>query len=140
MTKPDVYIGFTPTLGAGHGNHQWAGRMIWEGMNAAADPSMFPDQLTGAHALSTWQVKKIFSGGSTAGTGGTTTAADCTTGLHPDAGHEPRHRRRRVDGLQLAVPLAGRATSRASRRPARPRSGRRSRPRAARPTRRRAAR
>ena len=22
MTQPDVYIGFTPTLGAGHGNHQ----------------------------------------------------------------------------------------------------------------------
>ena len=86
MTKPDVYIGFTPTLGAGHGNHQWAGRMIWEGMTAAADPSMFPDQLTGAHALQTWQVKKIFSGGSTAGTGGTTTAADCTTGFIPTPG------------------------------------------------------
>ena len=86
MTKPDVYIGFTPTLGAGHGNHQWAGRMIWEGMNAAANPAMFPDQLTGPHALSTWQVKKIFSGGSTAGTGGTTTAADCTTGFVPTPG------------------------------------------------------
>src|SRR5262249_38697198 len=86
MTKPDIYIGFTPTLAAGHGNHQWAGRMIWEGMNAAADPSFFPDQLTGPHALSTWQVKKIFSGGSTAGTGGTTTAADCTTGFIPTPG------------------------------------------------------
>ena len=86
MTRPDIYIGFTPTLGAGHGNHQWAGRMIWEGMNAAADPSMFPDQLTGPHALQTWQVKKIFSGGSTAGTGGTTTAADCTTGFVPTPG------------------------------------------------------
>ena len=32
MTQPDVYIGFTPTLGAGHGNHQQAGRCIWEGM------------------------------------------------------------------------------------------------------------
>src|SRR6478672_4807200 len=85
MTKPDVYIGFTPTLGAGHGNHQWAGRMIWEGINAAANPSMFPDQLTGPHALTTWQVKKAFSGGSTAGTGGTTTAADCTTGFTPPA-------------------------------------------------------
>src|SRR5512133_1152207 len=65
MTKPDVYIGFTPTLAAGHGNHQQAGRFIWEGMLAAADPNMFPDQLTGPGALSTWQVKKIFSGGST---------------------------------------------------------------------------
>ena len=86
MTKPDVYIGFTPTLAAGHGNHQQAGRFIWEGMLAAANPAMFPDQLTGAHALSTWQVKKIFSGGSTAGTGGTTTAADCTTGFIPTPG------------------------------------------------------
>ena len=55
-------------------------------MLAAANPSMFPDQLTGPHALSTWQVKKIFSGGSTAGTGGTTTAADCTTGFIPTPG------------------------------------------------------
>src|SRR5262245_9321806 len=85
MTRPDVYIGFTPTLAAGHGNHQQAGRFIWEGMLAAANPAMFPDQLTGPGALSTWQVKKIFSGGSTAGTGGTTTAADCTTGFLPAA-------------------------------------------------------
>jgi LmbE family N-acetylglucosaminyl deacetylase len=83
MTQPDVYIGFTPTLAAGHGNHQQAGRLIWEGMLAAADPTMFPEQLAGPNALSTWQVKKIFSGGSTAGTGGTTTAADCTTGFLP---------------------------------------------------------
>lgn len=85
-TQPDIYIGFTPTLGAGHGNHQEAGRLIWEGMLAAADPNMFPDQLTGPNALSTWQVKKIFSGGSTAGTGGTITAADCTTGFVPTPG------------------------------------------------------
>jgi len=85
MTKPDIYIGFTPTLGAGHGNHQQAGRYIWEGVLAAADPTMFPEQLTGPNALSTWQVKKIFSGGSTAGTGGTTTSADCTTGFVPNA-------------------------------------------------------
>jgi LmbE family N-acetylglucosaminyl deacetylase len=85
MTQPDVYIGFSPTLAVGHGNHQWAGRMIWEGMLAAADPNRFPDQLTGPNALSTWQVKKIFSGGSTAGTGGTTTAPDCTTGFVPAA-------------------------------------------------------
>src|SRR6185437_10561980 len=80
QTEPDIYIGFTPTLAAGHGNHQQAGRIIWEGVQAAADPNMFPDQLAGPDALSTWQVKKVFSGGSTAGTGGTTTAANCTTG------------------------------------------------------------
>ena len=44
---------------------------------------MFPEQLRGPHKLSTWQVKKVFSGGSTAGTGGTTTAPDCTTGFVP---------------------------------------------------------
>jgi LmbE family N-acetylglucosaminyl deacetylase len=87
MTQPDIYIGFTPTLNAGHGNHQQAGRFIWEGMQAAADPSMFPDQLTGPHALSTWQVKKIFSGGSTAGSGFSTTAANCLTGFTPDPGN-----------------------------------------------------
>src|SRR3954452_14907081 len=65
-TRPDIYIGFAPTLGAGRGNHQQPGRFIWEGMLAAANPSMFADQLSGAHALGTWQVKKIFSGGSTA--------------------------------------------------------------------------
>jgi LmbE family N-acetylglucosaminyl deacetylase len=82
-TQPDIYIGFSPTLSVGHGNHQEAGRFIWEGVQAAADPTMFPDQLTGPNALSTWQVKKVFSGGATGGTGGTTTAADCTTGFLP---------------------------------------------------------
>lgn len=86
MTQPDVYIGFNPTIqGAGHGNHQQAGRYIWEGMQAAADPTMFPEQLTGPGALSTWQVKKVFSGGSTAGTGGNALAANCTTGFVPAA-------------------------------------------------------
>lgn len=86
MTQPDVYLGFNPTIqGAGHGNHQQAGRYIWEGMQAAADPTMFPEQLTGPDALSTWQVKKVFSGGSTAGTGGNALAANCTTGFVPSA-------------------------------------------------------
>ncbi|MDA0183461.1 PIG-L family deacetylase [Solirubrobacter phytolaccae] len=89
MTQPDVYIGFTPTLNAGHGNHQQAGRYIWEGMKAAADPAMFPEQLTGPNALSTWQVKKVFSGGNAGGTGGTTTTADCTTGFTPGTATTP---------------------------------------------------
>ncbi len=82
-TQPEIYIGFTPTLDAGHGNHQEAGRLIWEGVQAAADPNRFPEQLRGPGALSTWQVKKVFSGGSSAGTGGTTTAANCATGFIP---------------------------------------------------------
>jgi len=76
---------FDLRMGDGEAYHQWAGRMIWEGMNAAANASFFPDQLTGEHPLNTWQVKKIFSGGSTAGTGGTTASADCTTGFTPAA-------------------------------------------------------
>ena len=124
MTQPDVYIGFTPSLGAGHGNHQMAGRYIWEGVKAAADPSMFPEQLTGPNALSTWQVKKVFSGGSTAGTGGTTGAADCTTGFLP-RGDQHGRGRGRVDRLRLAVPVAGRQRPGPSRGHAR-RSGRRS--------------
>jgi LmbE family N-acetylglucosaminyl deacetylase len=86
MTQPDIYIGFTPTLGAGHGNHQQAGRYIWEGIKAAADPTMFPEQLTGPNALSTWQVKKAFSGGATApapAQGTQFPTADCTTGFVP---------------------------------------------------------
>src|SRR5919112_3959613 len=83
MTQPEIYIGYSPTLDPGHGNHQQAGRYIWEGVLAAADPTMFPEQLQGPDALDTWQVKKVFSGGSTAGTGGTTTAPHCTTGFVP---------------------------------------------------------
>ncbi|HEX9823927.1 MAG TPA: PIG-L family deacetylase, partial [Actinomycetota bacterium] len=82
-TQPDIYIGFTPSLASGHGNHQQAGRFIWEGVLAAADPEMFPEQLTGPNALSTWQVKKVFSGGSSAGNGGTVASAHCTTGFTP---------------------------------------------------------
>jgi LmbE family N-acetylglucosaminyl deacetylase len=84
-TQPNIYIGFTPTLDAGHGNHQEAGRFIWEGMQAAANPHMFPGQLKGPHALATWQVKKIFSGGDSDGTGGTTKRANCTRGFRPEA-------------------------------------------------------
>ncbi|GAA1632612.1 hypothetical protein GCM10009744_21250 [Kribbella alba] len=56
-------------------------------MLAAADPTKYPEQLRGPHALSTWQVKEVLSGGSTAGAGGTTTAANCTTGFVPATGN-----------------------------------------------------
>jgi LmbE family N-acetylglucosaminyl deacetylase len=38
-TQPDVYLGYTPTFAAGHGNHQQAGRFTSEAMIAAADPA-----------------------------------------------------------------------------------------------------
>lgn len=85
-TQPDIYLGFTPTLAAGRGNHQEAGRLIWEGVQAAADPTVFSDQLSGPNALTTWQIKKVISGGNTAGSGGSTTTANCTTGFIPAAG------------------------------------------------------
>ena len=106
MTQPDIYIGFTPTLAAGHGNHQQAGRYIWEGIKAAADPTMFPEQLTGPNALSHLAGQEgLLRRRRNAGTGGTTTAADCTTGFTPP---RARQRRGRVDRLRLAVPVAGR--------------------------------
>jgi LmbE family N-acetylglucosaminyl deacetylase len=85
MTQPEIYVGFTPSLASGHGHHQQAGRYIWEGVKAAADPTMFPEQLRGPDALSTWQVKKVFSDGffDRAGSGGTLTAPHCTTGFVP---------------------------------------------------------
>src|SRR3954451_4496334 len=86
MTQPDIYIGFTPTLAAGHGDHQEAGGYIWVGIKAAAEPAMFPEQLTGPDALSTWQVKKAFSGGATAPPppqGTQFPTPDCTTGFVP---------------------------------------------------------
>ena len=87
MTQPDIYIGFSPTPAVGHGNHQYAGRLIWEGFKAAADPTKFSGQLiANGGDLSTWQVKKVFSGGVVnAGAGGTTGSADCTTGFIPTA-------------------------------------------------------
>ena len=126
MTQPEIYIGFTPSLAIGHGNHQQAGRYIWEGVQAAADPTMFPEQLRGKHALDTWQVKKVFSGGSTAGTGGTTTPAHCTTGFVPARTTSDTTRSPACGRATTRRTTGPRATSRASR-PARPRAGRRSR-------------
>ena len=128
MTQPDIYIGFSPSLAAGHGNHQMAGRYIWEGVKAAADPNMFPEQLTGPNALSTWQVKKIFSGGST----GRHRRHDGGRRLHHrlPARRRPTWTRSRASGPATTRRTCGRpATSRAVPR-ARRRSGRRSPPRA----------
>ena len=113
MTQPDVYIGFTPSLAAGHGNHQMAGRYIWEGMKAAADPAMFPEQLTGPNALS-----------HVAGQEGLLGRLDDRDRRHDDGrrlhhrlpprhrdGHQPRQRGGRLDGLRLSLQLAGRQSA-----------------------------
>ncbi len=83
--QPEILVGSSPSLSAGHGNHQYAqGRMVWEASEAAADPTRFPEQLRGTGAVKTWQVKKILAGGMTTGTGGVS-AANCTTGFTPAA-------------------------------------------------------
>ncbi|GAA1793386.1 NEW3 domain-containing protein [Agromyces lapidis] len=84
-TQPEILVGSTPSLAAGHGNHQYAqGRMIWEAAAAAADPGMFPEQLEGTGAVDAWQVKKILAGGLTTGSGGAA-APNCNTGFAPAA-------------------------------------------------------
>lgn len=57
-TQPEIMTSWTPSLAAGHGNHQDAARLMRETVQAAADPTMFPEQLTGPNALETWQVKR----------------------------------------------------------------------------------
>lgn len=84
QTQPDVLVGFSPSMAVGHGNHQYAGRVIWEAAAMASDPTRFPEQLTGPDAVDTWQVKTITSGGVTTGTGGTM-APDCNAGYTPAA-------------------------------------------------------
>ncbi|MBK7821696.1 MAG: PIG-L family deacetylase [Tessaracoccus sp.] len=70
QTRPEILVGFSPSLAVGHGNHQYAGRVVWEAAAMAADPTKFPDQLRGPDAVKTWQVKTITSGSQTTGTGG----------------------------------------------------------------------
>ncbi len=84
QTQPDIMLGHSPTLGAGHGNHQWTGRLVWEAAAAAANPAAFPEQLDTSRNgwLTTWQVKKVASGGNTDGSGGID-APNCNTGFVP---------------------------------------------------------
>ncbi|PYF99241.1 NPCBM-associated, NEW3 domain of alpha-galactosidase [Georgenia satyanarayanai] len=81
QTRPEILTGFSPAP-AGHGNHQYAGRVIWEAAQMAADPTAFPEQLTGPDAVDVWQVKVITSGASTAGEGGTD-GPSCNAGFVP---------------------------------------------------------
>ncbi|WP_324651926.1 PIG-L family deacetylase [Georgenia sp. H159] len=81
QTRPEILTGFSP-FPAGHGNHQYAGRVIWEAAQMAADPTAFPEQLTGPDAVDVWQVKMITSGASTQGEGGTE-GPQCNTGFTP---------------------------------------------------------
>ncbi len=138
MTQPDVYIGFTPSLNIGHGNHQQAGRYIWEGVKAAADPTMFPEQLTGPDALQHVAGQEGLLGRVDHRHRRDHHRPELHHRLRP-RGDQHEHRRRRLDRLRLARSSGRRATCRASARASR-RAGRRWRRRARAPTRRRAGR
>src|SRR4051812_12656535 len=60
--RPLVVVSrFQGTERDGHGNHQAAGLITQEAFAAAADPSMFPEQI--ADGLRPWQVRKLYIGG-----------------------------------------------------------------------------
>ncbi|HWK31239.1 MAG TPA: PIG-L family deacetylase [Terriglobales bacterium] len=61
--KPDVlFTRFSGTPRDGHGMHQASAILAPEAVKCAADPGCFPDQLKGDHALTTWQVLKLYMG------------------------------------------------------------------------------
>jgi len=62
-TRPEVIITMNPAPVPGnHGHHQMAARFAVAGYDAAADPSMFPEQIT-REGLSPWSASKIFMAG-----------------------------------------------------------------------------
>ncbi|MHA7861681.1 PIG-L family deacetylase [Tessaracoccus sp. Y36] len=81
QTQPEILMGWAPSP-AGHGHHQYSGRVNWEAVQMAADPNAFPEQLTGPDAVEPWQVKVVTSGAATNGTGGQL-AAECNAGFVP---------------------------------------------------------
>ena len=57
LTRPDVIItNHSPT--GGHGHHQATGDILQEAFSAAADPSVFPDQVEAG--LAPWQPARLF--------------------------------------------------------------------------------
>ncbi|OHR66957.1 hypothetical protein HMPREF3291_00860 [Bacillus sp. HMSC76G11] len=59
MTKPEIIFTMNPSPTPGnHGHHQYAARMAVEAYYAAADPTMFPEQIS-KEGLKPWQAKKI---------------------------------------------------------------------------------
>lgn len=60
MMRPLVVInGFTGTTQDGHGQHQVAGMLTPEAIEAAADPNRFPEQIS-KEGLRTWRVLKVY--------------------------------------------------------------------------------
>ncbi|NLE97746.1 MAG: LmbE family protein [Propionibacterium sp.] len=88
-TQPSILVGWPPSFKFGHGNHQYAGRLVWEAAEAAADPTRFPEQFEGLGAVEPWQVKKILDqeipGWNPYPGEGGVVGEDCTTGFIPAA-------------------------------------------------------
>ncbi len=58
MNRPDIIICRFPTTGeGGHGHHTASAILAQEAYEAAADPTKFPDQLTGN--ITTWKAKRL---------------------------------------------------------------------------------
>lgn len=81
-TRPEVIVTMDPAPTPGnHGHHQYAARLATEAFYAAADPGVFPEQLT-REGLSAWRSASIFRQG--ANTDGTPTGPGCdVTALEP---------------------------------------------------------
>ncbi len=83
-TRPEVIVTMNPSPTPGnHGHHQQAARLAVEAYEAAADPEVFPEQLSD-EGLSTWRVSRILRGGAT-GTGVTGSACETTPYTPADA-------------------------------------------------------
>jgi len=75
-TRPEIIITMNPAPTPGqHGHHQMAGRLAIDAFYAAADPTIFPDQIEN-EGLSTWRASRIMRSGATGeGTPGSQCAA-----------------------------------------------------------------
>lgn len=85
-TQPEILVSWTGSVSAGHGNHQYAGRLAYDAAAAASDPTMFPEQLEGPDATDVWQVKKVVqqTWGNPDGTGRVTDAPNCMADYQPN--------------------------------------------------------
>jgi LmbE family N-acetylglucosaminyl deacetylase len=79
-TRPEVIVTMDPAPSPGnHGNHQYAGRMAFEGYNLAGDPTAFPGQVR-QERLAPWAPSKLMLQTSR---GTATNGPDCPTTFVP---------------------------------------------------------
>ncbi len=71
--RPNVVINGWGSIRTGHGNHQASGFLTPKAVEAAADPNVFPDQLT--NGLKAWHVDLLLQQGGIGGRGAQTSAA-----------------------------------------------------------------